>query len=236
MAVTASSIKILWAASAGTCSFLDCEEKLFTAPAVGIGAYTLGEMAHIKGENPGSNRYDPMQPLDQRNHYSNLILLCPNHHTLIDRPENEAEFSVEVLHNYKRLCETRISSMVNDQVVDVASLLKELKILDDANKLVWEKYGPNSDLAQKNPNNEAAHSFWISERLKTIVPNNRKMGQLLQRNRHLVADDDQPILDEYLLHVRSYEEWVHSNADYKIVTRYPTAFANLLGKIANAST
>ncbi|HAY96656.1 HNH endonuclease, partial [Shewanella sp.] len=55
-------------------------------------------MAHIKGNKLGSNRYDPEQTDVERDSYENLILLCPTHHTLIDKAENESEFSVELLH------------------------------------------------------------------------------------------------------------------------------------------
>ncbi|OPZ98848.1 MAG: hypothetical protein BWY71_01144 [Planctomycetes bacterium ADurb.Bin412] len=49
----------------------------------------LGVMAHIRGGKPGSARYDDSMTDAQRNHFDNLIFLCPNHHAEIDklRPE-----------------------------------------------------------------------------------------------------------------------------------------------------
>ena len=58
MAITEKSIKLLWSNAAGICSFLDCNERLTQGEASDYAPYTIGEMAHIKGENPGSNRYD----------------------------------------------------------------------------------------------------------------------------------------------------------------------------------
>jgi hypothetical protein len=46
---------------------------------------TLGDMAHIKGENQGSARFDAAMPEEDRNAYGNLILLCANHHRTIDQ-------------------------------------------------------------------------------------------------------------------------------------------------------
>jgi hypothetical protein len=47
-------------------------------------------IAHIKGEHPGSARFDEKQPDSERQGIENLMLLCPNHHTLIDdlRPDD----------------------------------------------------------------------------------------------------------------------------------------------------
>ena len=87
MAICPKTSKILWSSAAGHCSFPQCKEKLYE-PDAGQG-YTTGEMAHINGEKPGSNRYDCNQAAGERDGYSNLILLCPMHHTAIDKPENE---------------------------------------------------------------------------------------------------------------------------------------------------
>ncbi|HAD87362.1 MAG TPA: hypothetical protein DCG48_08375 [Rhodospirillaceae bacterium] len=96
MAVSVKNVKILWANAAGRCAFPDCHEKLSIAEAGKSAPYTIGEMAHIRGEKPGANRHDPKQSTDERNGYENLILLCPSHHALIDKPENVGEYPVEL--------------------------------------------------------------------------------------------------------------------------------------------
>ena len=98
MPISEKSIKILWTASGGRCAFPDCWERLCYHEAEEAAPHTLGEMAHIRGEKPGANRHDPDQTALQRNDYQNLILLCPTHHTRIDRKENEAIFPVSYTH------------------------------------------------------------------------------------------------------------------------------------------
>jgi hypothetical protein len=44
----------------------------------------LGEVCHIRAASSGGPRYDPSQTATQRHSYDNLILLCANHHTVID--------------------------------------------------------------------------------------------------------------------------------------------------------
>ena len=62
------------------------------------GAIT-GEIAHIAGENPTAARYDgPMSDAERRS-YANLIYLCGDHHTEIDRQERT--YPVEWLHRCK---------------------------------------------------------------------------------------------------------------------------------------
>lgn len=58
-----------------------------------------GEMAHIVGEKPTAARGKSDLTLKERNTYSNLILLCKNHHEEIDK--NEKSFSIEKLHKIK---------------------------------------------------------------------------------------------------------------------------------------
>lgn len=81
--------------SGNRCAFPNCR-KVLLAPATGRSrAVFLGELAHIRGENPGSARYDAGMTEKERNQAENLILLCLEHHTLIDgQPE---QYSVETL-------------------------------------------------------------------------------------------------------------------------------------------
>ena len=44
----------------------------------------MGEICHIKAANLSGPRYDPRQTAVQRHGYDNLLLLCANHHTIID--------------------------------------------------------------------------------------------------------------------------------------------------------
>jgi hypothetical protein len=48
------------------------------------------DIAHISGEKPAAARYDAAMTDDERRDFANLMLLCPNHHRLIDSLEVEA--------------------------------------------------------------------------------------------------------------------------------------------------
>lgn len=75
--------KALFLLSQGTCYYLDCKE-----PAIkfveGYPATNL-QIAHIRGANPGSARYDERMTDAERAHFSNLVLMCKPHHDISTR-------------------------------------------------------------------------------------------------------------------------------------------------------
>jgi hypothetical protein len=88
--VTGRDRVVLWARAAGLCSHPDCRKKLVEG---------IGEAAHIVARVPGGPRGDTPIPSEDRDRYTNLILLCANHHALIDaEPET---YTVETLRAWK---------------------------------------------------------------------------------------------------------------------------------------
>jgi HNH endonuclease len=229
MAISDKSIKLLWSNAAGRCSFPGCDKRLSVEQAAETAPYTLGEMAHIKGKNPGSNRYDSKQNDDERDSYQNLILLCPNHHTQIDKPENENIYEVEWLIDAKSSHEAWvILTLTVGKIVTIDQLKNHIGRLLSDNCQAWLKYGPNSDLAQRNPNSDSLYQLWISERLSTIVPNNRAVTKLLADHRMLFPRTQQSIISKFLSHAKSYESWVQDDIPYQGVERFPVDFDALI--------
>jgi hypothetical protein len=98
MSVSSATKIILAVRSGNHCAYPDCTRTLATEDQ-GADPVVTGEVAHIAGLRPGAARYDPSMTEDQRNHYSNLIYLCGDHHTQIDK--QVARFSVERLRQMK---------------------------------------------------------------------------------------------------------------------------------------
>jgi hypothetical protein len=92
-------------------------------------SYTLGEQAHIVGERDDAPRGKSPLTEDERNAYHNLILLCPTHHSEIDK--NEGDWPVEKLHKLKTEHELWVTETLSEsadmarvaQSVVVASLV-----------------------------------------------------------------------------------------------------------------
>ena len=101
MTIHAKDIKILWAKAAGRCSMPECRKVLVAeaSDAVPSKNVLIGENCHIIGEKDTSPRGKSILNDDERNRYPNLVLLCRNHHRIID--EDEKEWPVERLHMVK---------------------------------------------------------------------------------------------------------------------------------------
>lgn len=86
-------IKSLYAKSGNRCAFPGCHCVLVSGETV------IGEICHIEGLNPDSARYNPYLTNKQANSIDNLILLCSNHHNIID--QNSEVYTVECLKKMK---------------------------------------------------------------------------------------------------------------------------------------
>ena len=165
------------------------------------------------------------------------MLLCPTHHTLIDRKENEEVFTAEILHAMKAEHEASVMKRLDHDLgpnkdAIVASILPLLK----ENRQSWAQYGPLSELAKSQPHNEAAHAVWVSERLSVIVPNNRMIAEQLKAHRNVFEASDQGAISAFLLHARGYELWVEDAIPYAAVKRFPAEFESLIRGDTDGST
>lgn len=106
--------KRLFAVSGNRCAFPDCTVAIVDGQSGSI----VGQMCHIKGENPGAARYDLSQREDQRHAFENLILLCNVHHKVVD--DDEITYTVDRLTQIKLKHETKqlTPSTIDDENVD----------------------------------------------------------------------------------------------------------------------
>ncbi|MBL6445683.1 DUF4263 domain-containing protein [Fulvivirga sp. 29W222] len=86
--------KDLFVKSGNRCAFPDCQQELLVN-----GNTFLGEIVHIESYSPAGPRYNPTNSVNEIFNISNLILLCPNHHRIIDAsPEI---YTIEKLKRFK---------------------------------------------------------------------------------------------------------------------------------------
>lgn len=97
MGISQPDIKLLWGRAASLCAI--CRTELTQDSKSTNLSFPVGEQAHIVAEKDNGPRGDSMLPVEERNSYHNLILLCPKHHIIIDR--DVADFPVEKLYIIK---------------------------------------------------------------------------------------------------------------------------------------
>jgi len=81
-AIPERTIKILFAKSQNQCAFPGCNHRLVDT--VGEREIVLGEICHIEGVKKGAARYNPTRPKAALNDADNLVLMCQEHHKVID--------------------------------------------------------------------------------------------------------------------------------------------------------
>jgi hypothetical protein len=99
MSIELKDIKLLWGRAANRCSFSGCRIKLSQDKKTATESFPIGEQAHIVGREEVSARSNSILSIQDRDSYHNLILLCPNHHTIIDK--NQEDYPIEKLHMMK---------------------------------------------------------------------------------------------------------------------------------------
>jgi len=105
---------MLYAASGGFCAFSGCKSRLID-PQSGV---LLGELCHIHAVSPGGPRHDPAQSKDANNDVSNLIILCPTHHSLIDQlPQEYTARSLQIM---KQQHESRVADLLTSAAIGLS--------------------------------------------------------------------------------------------------------------------
>lgn len=118
MAISLRAQKTLWGRAAGRCSYPGCRMDVFFDEAEAGDPSLVGENCHMVSEADQGPRADPTMPQAQRDSYPNLILLCRNHHRIVDDPANgERDYPIERLQEMKRAHETWVRDQLGFDAV-----------------------------------------------------------------------------------------------------------------------
>jgi len=140
LTVSVQDRKMLWGRSASLCAICRCQ--LIRDSEFGRSTI-IGEEAHIVAREPEGPRGESPLTTAQRDSYSNLLLLCPTDHTVIDAlPTGPLEFPVEHLLRIKRDHEQWV---LKNNKIDQSRQRNEEKwaqIVDQfSEKMQWDTWG-----------------------------------------------------------------------------------------------
>lgn len=96
MPVSERTSKIVWGQCAARCC--ECRKDLLFE-SEGVISSLIGEVAHIVGETRAAARGDSPLSVRERNEAENLLLLCREHHKIVD--DDPESYSVDYLHQVK---------------------------------------------------------------------------------------------------------------------------------------
>lgn len=176
-------VRELYLKSGNECAFPECDRKIMNNKGV-----LLGEICHIEAAKPSAPRFNPEQTNDERRAFSNLLLMCHDHHIITD---DESEFSVERMQQLKADHETiytdiilQLLDSITDQTTTTSSKSpKSLRRINDV--LEW-------DLSDEQLDETAIDIESILEILKRTPRRARELLVILidRGSRHSFLDHD----------------------------------------------
>lgn len=123
MSISQLDIKLLWGQAGNRCSI--CRKVLSSVNPENQSSVIIGEQAHIVAENEDGPRGKSILIETERDSYDNLILLCPTHHTEIDK--NVIAYPIEKLHRIKTAHELWVNDCLTSSIIKT----------NDANSLIY---------------------------------------------------------------------------------------------------
>lgn len=223
MAISEPDIKRLWAKSAGRCSFPGCNESCVLL--LEQAGYTIiGEMAHVIARSETGPRGKLGDPGPDT--YENLVLLCPTHHTLVDKAP--ADFPEHELRKWKFAHERRVEKSLRSPSFDSRVQLYDYvkKILAE-NRMIHRRFGPDSLQALANPLSEGA-TLWDLRKTAAIVPNNRRIINACEQHSDLLSEHHWNVFLEFREHALAFEKNTYQRMDRNFVPRFPTEFETVV--------
>jgi hypothetical protein len=114
MGITVKTRKTLWGRSGNRCAI--CQEELVLEKDPFNRTLNLGEECHIISESHSGPRHEAIEGFDYDS-AENLLLLCCNHHTMID--EKIEEYSTPILKGIKSDHENWVSKNLDGQFEEI---------------------------------------------------------------------------------------------------------------------
>lgn len=121
-APTAKTVSTLVARAGGRCQFENCNKNVFLDK-VTLTDANNSNIAHIIASSPDGPRGNEAESFASSNKIENLMLMCLEHHHLIDAKENESIYTVERLRAMKASQEERVQKLMDNLNADVTTML-----------------------------------------------------------------------------------------------------------------
>jgi hypothetical protein len=190
----------LFAASAGYCQNPRCERPLFLN--TGSQRIHIAEIAHVFAANNQGPRANALLTEAERGAFDNLILLCSNCHTTIDKAEED--FPDRLLAAWKRDHGARLAKIFGAvHLASRAEVRAAIAPLLLENRVLFEEYGPDLDY-RENPESEMA-ATWQRNMRERIIPNSRRVLATLEANRDHMVDGEARVAELFRQHIHDLE-------------------------------
>jgi len=106
-----STFRRLDTLSGNECAHPNCTKKLIAEDGISI----ISKICHIAAASKEGPRFDVNMTDDERRGFDNLILLCDEHHVIIDNKENESVYPTALLKKWKNDHEKKILELISSK-------------------------------------------------------------------------------------------------------------------------
>ncbi len=212
----------LFADSGGYCQRPECASRLFVD--TGTKNVHIAEMAHIIAASDDGPRADAKASAAEKGSYDNLILLCANCHTSIDKaPE---DFPDAIIKGWKRKHVQRIASLFGAVAyADRAAAREAIEPALSENRAVFDLLNPDNDY-RDNPESDAAR-VWQRKMQAIILPNNRRILAVVDANAHHLNAAERKTLEAFRQHIDDLEA-KHIGQGDDVASRFPEGMDDIL--------
>lgn len=163
---------------------------------------SVEELAHVIAHSDNGPRSEVTLDASARDEYENLLVLCPSCHSEIDKAPKQ--FPLDLLLKWKTSHEASIARCFDaPSVKNRRELSQLLDSLLAENKALFEAYGPFSK-HQNYPLTDAK-AAWDRAIRENIIPNNRRITELLLKNRQFLTKEEEAIFEKFRLHKNGLE-------------------------------
>lgn len=208
--------RYLFASSGGYCQNPGCNDPLFVD--VDTAKVSVAEMAHIFAAQDDGPRADPHLSEEMRGSYKNLILLCVKCHEIIDKKPDS--FPDILITKWKEDHERLIAAVFGAvSYENRAQAYRAMSALAMRTRVIHQRIGPSNEY-RWNP--EADEAFeWKYHVRQNIIPTNRSILALLDRNRNLLHQAEMEIVELFRQHIEGVERRHIFNAPLPSAPLYP---------------
>jgi hypothetical protein len=204
MAITEHTRRRLFAASGGYCANPECPSPELFRDVDEEHVPHVANVAHVIAESKAGPRGE--EPLDEheRAAFENLVLLCANCHKIVDDMKLLGRYSIRELLRWKHEHQARVAAQFQAlELSDRDALVHEVARLLRQNHAIWHEYGPDSEGAMANPGADVAGT-WRREAREHILPNNREILALVDRNARFLEVDELNVVEHFRVHARAF--------------------------------
>ncbi|WP_373283762.1 ABC-three component system protein, partial [Cloacibacterium rupense] len=106
-----STVRRLDTLSGNECAHPTCNKRLIAEDGISI----ISKICHIAAASADGPRYDASMTDDERRGFDNLILLCDEHHVIIDNKANETTYPISLLKEWKSNHEKKILELISNK-------------------------------------------------------------------------------------------------------------------------